>query len=905
MTATTESPPTTSPTSRTDPRSVPVRQGAALRHVAMPLGGIGAGHVALGSDGGLRQWQLHNRPNHRGFIPDSFFAVRVTSTEPPRNVIRLLQSREIADLAPDPTPLVTDDEIPDDQRRLIDLFPGVQRTTFSATYPTGHIAYLDDDLPLDITLEAFTPFVPLDEWASGLPAALFTFTLHNSTDMELHGALAGTLQNAVGWDGVTPSSGNRNPLYGGNVNRVRRSPDRTSLVMDNPSLPADHPGAGQMVLTAVSRNVRAYGQWTEPGQFLRFMEGLNAHRQFEGQDSTRQSAYQNQPIIPHGPSPAGTTWNGGLMIPFWIAPGETVSLTFVMTWYFPNRYVNFDQFGPMRDYGHSRFWLGNAYATRFADALDVSDHVVGNRITLEEVTRSWETLFTGSTLPDVLVEAMSAQASLIRSPTTFWTEDGNFFGFEGALGASTTMWNGDFGGSCPLNCTHVWNYEMALSRLFPRLERRMRSTELDVVQAPEGYIPHRTILPLYLRQLWGEPIGGPTQPALDGMLGAILKTYREMRQDADLDWLREHWEPLRRLLRHIRQTWDANDDGVLEGEQGNTYDIHFFGPNIYIGGLWLAALRAAEEMARLLGEDDRAAELRALFERGGARYDELLWNGEYYIQLLDDAAPTADQFGDGCLSDQLFGQWWAHLLDLGYILPKEHVRTTLESIARYNTRRGFNDFEHGFRVFADRADSGLLVCTWPRGGRPAIPVRYCDEVWTGIEYQVAAHCIMEGLVGQGLTMLTDLRSRYSGERRNPYNEIECGDHYSRAMAGWSVLEAWSGLRYDATRNQLRLVDGPARNGSRLPFVTAAAWGELRQIRTGDDGFEVAFDVRFGTLAIESLILAGLDGAATARIDGEALNIAAGDEAGLTSLTFPEGTTVNAGSVLTVHLGPAV
>jgi non-lysosomal glucosylceramidase len=893
----------TSQTSQTDRRSVSLRHGESLRHVAMPLGGVGAGHVAIGGDGGLRQWQLHNRPNHRGFIPDSFFAVRVTSTEPPRNVIRLLQSREVADLPLDPTPLVTDDEIPQDQRDLVDLFSGVQRTTFSATYPTARIAYLDDELPLAIELEAFTPFIPLDEWASGLPAALFTFTLHNPTDMELHGALAATLQNAVGWDGVTPIAGNRNPLYGGNVNRVRRATDRTSLVMENLSLPPDHPGAGQMVLTAVSPNVRAYEQWTEPGQFLRFMEGLNAHRQFEGQDSTRQSAYQNQPVIQHGPSPAGTTWNGGLMVPFWIMPGETIALTFAMSWYFPNRFVNFDQFGPMRDYGHSRFWLGNAYSSRFASATEVVDHILANRRDLEDTTRAWEALFTGSTLPDVLAEAISAQASLVRSPTTFWTEDGNFFGFEGALGASTTMWNGDFGGSCPLNCSHVWNYEMALSRLFPRLERRMRATELEVVQAPEGYIPHRTILPLYLRQLWGEPIGGPTRPALDGMLGAILKTYREVRQDADLEWLRVHWDHLQRLLRYIRETWDDNGDGVLEGEQGNTYDIHFFGPNIYIGGLWLAALRAAEEMARLLGEEDQVAEFRALFERGSARYDDLLWNGEYYIQLLDDAAPHADQFGDGCLSDQLFGQWWAHLLDLGYILPQEHVRTTLGSIARYNTRRGFSDFEHGFRVFADRSDSGLLVCTWPRGGRPAIPVRYCDEVWTGIEYQVAALSIMEGLIEQGLSMLTDLRARYAGDRRNPYNEIECGDHYSRAMAGWSVLEAWSGLRFDSARNQLRLVHSPGREGSRLPFVTASGWGELRQERKDDGDFEVTFDVRYGVLAIGSLVLVDLAGSVTAGIDGADVSVSVGNETGETALTFPVDTTVSAGSSLTVRLHP--
>ena len=875
--------------------------GENLRHVAMPLGGVGAGHVALGGDGGLRQWQLHNQVNHRGFIPDSFFAIRATSTEPPLNVIRLLQSREVAALPPDPSPLVNDDDIPEEQRRLVERFPGVTRTTFMATYPFAQIDYLDDDLPVAVALEAYTPFIPLDEWASGLPAAVFRFTLRNPTGLEIQGALAGTLQNAVGWDGLTPIAGTRNPLYGGNTNRVRRSPDRTALVMENLSLPPDHPGAGQMMLTALDGNARAYEQWAAPEQFLRFLEGLNVSRQFVGQDSPRQRSYRNLPLLRHGPSPDGTTWNGGLVIPFRLGPGEEIDRTFILSWYFPNRYVNFDQFGQMRDYGLSRFWLGNAYSTRFADAIAVTDFLVTEREALEASSRRWVATLTESSLPGFLVEAMAAQGSLVRSPTTFWTEDGNFFGFEGALGASTSMWNGEFGGSCPLNCSHVWNYEMALSRFFPRLELRMRATEFEHAQAPTGYIPHRTILPLYLRQLWDEPIGGPTAPALDGMLGAVLKTYREVRQGGDVAWLHAHWDNVRRLIAYIRATWDGDGDGVLEGEQGNTYDIHFFGPNIFIGGLWLAALRAGEELARIVGDGTFADELRALFTVGSARYDEHLWNGEYYIQILDEETPLEDQFGDGCLSDQLFGQWWAHLLGLGHILPVDHVRTALAAIVRYNTRAGFRDFEHGFRVYADRDDHGLLVCTWPKGGRPPVPVRYCDEVWTGIEYQVAAHCLMEGLPDEGMRLLANLRRRYAGDRRNPYNEIECGDHYARAMAGWSVVEAISGVRYDAVRHEIALAPAPGRGGSRLPLISATGWGTISQ-NDGADRFRIEIRAEYGTIVLRRVVVDEDDGGATTvEVDGAPLltSIEGGERRQV--VTLPAELVLRTGQSLTVTI----
>ncbi|HLZ59306.1 MAG TPA: GH116 family glycosyl-hydrolase [Ktedonosporobacter sp.] len=828
-------------------------QGEALRHVAMPLGGLGTGQVALGGDGGLRQWQIVNQVNHLGFIPDSFFALRACCTEPPLNVIRILQSREILERGTDHTPLVNDDHIPPEQLELLQHTSGVERTRFTGAYPFATIAYEDEQLPVEVTLEAFSPFIPLDAQASGLPAILFTFTLRNRGQHNIHGCLGGTLQNAVGWDGVTPIAGNRCSLYGGNVNRLRKKAGYTAIVMDNVKLPDDHPGMGQMVLTSLSSHTRAFERWTDPTQFIRFIEGLNTDHHLASHDYSRQRSYKNGPALPAGPSPTGETWNGGLLVSYWLKPGESTTISFIISWYFPNRYVNFDQFGPRRDYGRSRFWLGNEYATRFSDAVDVAEYFIANRTTLEDRSRAWSEGIFSSTLPAWMQEAIAAQGTLLRSPTSFWTEDGKFFGFEGSLGASTNMWNGDFGGSCPLNCTHVWNYEQALSRLFPRLEQTMRETDLEHAQAPEGYIPHRTALPLYLPQFWNVGIGGPTNPALDGMLGTVLKVYREVRQGAGRAWLNRYWPRVERLIEYIIARWDPEQDGVLEGEQPNTYDIAFYGPNMYIGGLWLAALRAGEELAKLQHETRFASDLRRLFEAGSARYDELLWNGEYYIQLIDQSTPLEDQFGEGCLADQLFGQWWAHQLELGYILPEEHVKTTLRAIVRYNFQEGFRGFEHGYRVFADRDDAGLLVCTWPRGGRPEIPVRYCDEVWTGIEYQVGTHCIMEGLVDEGLKVLAAVRQRYDGKRRNPYNEIECGDHYARAMAGWSMLEAMSGFHCNALEDALTFAPVGDANEFRAPFITGTSWGVYSQ-RSEHTCIHVELACSFGELQIQRLTL---------------------------------------------------
>jgi uncharacterized protein (DUF608 family) len=814
----------------------------------MPLGGIGTGNVAICGDGSLRQWQLHNIGNHAGALPFSFFALRVSRIEPPLDTIRILQ-------APVPertrTPLVTDDEAPRWQHELLVAHRGVDDVELQATYPFARLQYLDDELPVDVSLEAFTPLVLHDVERSSLPVAMFTFRIESRDDQYLRGTLAAALQNAVGWDGVTPIDGVHGAGYGGNVNRVVRSGGWTSLVLDNPSLATDAPGAGQMVLAADDSWGIALEQWRRPEELAAFLasHGLADGRSRLDLDPTLGDPAKSAPRTHTGPSAPGSTWNGALGVRFDLQPGESRAVRILLAWSFPNRFVNFEQFGPPKpEWGGSRFWLGNRYTSVHGDAAAVARRVASEWDELRNASLAWPEALESSSLDGETVEHLAAQLAVIRSPTCFQSADGRFFGFEGVLGASSTMWSGAFGGSCPLNCTHVWNYEQALAKTFPELERSMRETELDVMQAPEGFVPHRVIVPLYLRQLWDEPIGGPEEPALDGMLGTVLKTYREVRAGAGEEWLARYWPKVALLLAHVESKWVRDERGVLSGIQPSTHDIDLTGINSFMGTLWLAALRAAEELALLAG-DASAAHYRDLFERASRSYDDALFDGEYYVQRLEPGDSVEFQWLDGCLSDQVIGQWWAHELGLGHILPAEHVRSALRAVVRHNLRSGFDGFEHPYRVFADGADAGLLMCTWPRGGRPAVPTRYCDEVWTGIEYQVAAHCFREGLDDEGWAIVRAVWARYDGSRRNPYNEIECGDHYARALAGWSVLDALGGVRYDAPARALEL-RAPEENGA-LPFVVGGAFGLVRAA-----GDEVELSCAGGRLELASLTLGG-------------------------------------------------
>lgn len=547
-----------------------------------------------------------------------------------------------------------------------------------------------------------------------------------------------------------------------------------------------------------------------------------------------------------GPSAPGRTWNGALANAFTLQPNEERIVTLALAWHFPNRWRD-ETYGwgpPRYQYDHR---LGNQYNNWFKNAAEVAEYLAANRARLEDETHQFHATFYNSTLPRYFLDAVTANASIMRSPIYIWLEDGTVGGFEGSDRC------------CPMNCTHVYNYAMSTAFLLPALERNVRETDLLVQMNPEKhYIPHRTVLPLSLPRLEWE-IGGPHHPALDGELGTILKTYREYRLQGDRAWLATVWERAKTLMRYVMSYHDPDGTGVIRGEQPNTYDTHLYGSNTFIGTLYLAALRAAEEMALLMGEQDTATEFRRRFELGREGYDRICWNGEYYVNVFD--APDANAntynegncYGPGCHSDQLLGQWWAYILGLGYVLPEEHVRQTLKAIHQYNWRADLSSHQHQQRVFAQGTEKGLLTATWPKGGRPERPILYCDEVWTGIEYHVAASFIYEGMVQEGLQIVRGARDRYTGNQRNPWSEIECGGHYARAMSSYSLMTAAAGLLYDAESGSLTLAPRITPENYKGFFVGSKGWGSVSQQR--EKGRQRnAVSVRYGELTLTELTL---------------------------------------------------
>jgi hypothetical protein len=274
-----------------------------------------------------------------------------------------------------------------------------------------------------------------------------------------------------------------------------------------------------------------------------------------------------------------------------------------------------------------------------------------------------------------------------------------------------------------------------------------------------------------------------------------------------------------------------------------------------VGSLYLAALRAGEEMALIQAERDYAERLRTIFDRGSRESILRLWNGSYFEQDVDLQQHPDFQYLEGCLSDQMFGQGWAHQLGLGYLYPREYVRRALESVWTYNWAPDVsaqNKVHSPLRVFAGPGEGGLFLCTWPRSqhlGEAA--VRYKNEVWTGIEYQVASHMLYEGMADEGLAMIRAIHERYDGRRHNPWNEIECGDHYARALASWGCLLAATGFVYDGPAGIVEFAPRLSPDDFRAFFTGAGGWGHLVQQRSESEQRN-RIELRWGSLAISMM-----------------------------------------------------
>jgi uncharacterized protein (DUF608 family) len=841
-------------------------EGPALKEIAFPLGGIGTGTISLGGRGDLRDWEIFNRPGKGIKLPFTFFALHFEG-EDGRRGVRVLEG-------PLTPPFTERDGYP---RTEVPGLPRMERARFFGEYPFARVEFEDSRVPLQIIMEAFNPMIPLNPEDSGIPAVLIRFRVKNLSSGRIKASVAGSVLNPIGFDGQGNLDSIANEKFGQNVNEIRKSAVLSGLAMSSKKAEPQSPAFGTMALATPWKDITYISHWVRGD----WWDDLQIFwDDFSDDGRLKDSAEAS-------PSPDGRTDLGTLGLTVSLGPAEEAALPFVLSWNFPNVLNYFDVVPKQRG-----SLLRNHYAERFADAWAAAEYLVQNLDRLERETRLFHDAVFASTLPPYVLDAVSSQASIIRTTTCFWLEGGRFFGFEGC---------NDRGGCCPLNCAHVWNYEQSLAFLYPSLERSMRETDFLNQVRPDGAMIFRTSLPLESGAYWD------FRPAADGQMGRIISLYRDWQISGDDAFLRKLWPQAKRALEYAWTSWDMDKDGLLEGEQHNTYDIEFYGPNSMLAGFYLGALLAGSRMAEAMGDNAAARMYQDVFERGKRKYNELLWNGEYYIQKYDHVMEKKYQYGEGCLSDQVLGQWLGMVSGLGRFLPEDRLKTTLGSIYRYNFLTDFRDFSNCQRTYALGDEKGLLLCSWPKGGRPPLPFVYSDEVWTGIEYQVASHLIYEGLLEEGLSIVKAVRDRYDGRRRNPWDEVECGHHYARAMSSWGVLLALQGYSYSGPEMRLGFAPLVYPEDFRTFWSAGSGWGSYFQITQEEKLLKAGISVLSGDLRLRELSLrlppdflgkkiVSLKGS----LDGKALKLQFAKDGRTVIVSSRKPLTVSAGQVLSIE-----
>ena len=747
--------------------------GKYTREISFPLGGIGTGSIGIDGEGRLIDWEIFNKPSKGSVNGHSHFAIRA------------IQGDKI-------TAAVLNGDM---QKELIGqynkhqwswncfgfgankekmcAFPHFKNVEFNGEFPIASIDFNDEKFPANVNMMAFNPFIPGDSKNSSIPAAFFVVEVENTTSENITYDIALSLANP----------------YQQSINKGDTKNGFKTLTFVNAGVGKDEIGYGDLTIatdcdTTYTQTYWYRGSWQD--HLVTFWND------FSGEKNIKDRIYDT----------AGYYDMGTLMAEIDVRPNEKKKVKFVLSWNVPTNYNYWNEY--KNEDGTHKTWK-NYYATIFENSFETAVYSLENWHDFYTRTLKFKETLHNSSLPKQVIEAASANLSVLKSPTVLRLEDGSFYGWEGVA---------ELMGLCEGTCQHVWNYAYAMCFLFPDLERSIRDVEFKYSTDENGKMMFRTNLPLGRAMFEG-------RACLDGQMGTVIKCYREWKISGDNKWLEDNWENIKKVLEyawseHNGDCWDRDKDGVLEGRQHHTLDLEMFGPSSWLEGMYLAALKAASEMAEFLGDTEKAKEYMDLFEKGYKWTKENLFNGKYFIQKVDitdkailekfdcvdaywnyEVNQIKYQLSEGSSIDQMLAQWHADIVGLGEIFDKKQMACALSEMMQNNFKPTMRDFVNPWRAFALNDEAGTIICDYPADcNKPKIPLSYSEETNTGFEYAFAGLLCSQGKLDDGLKVVKAVRDRYDGEKRNPWNEFECGNNYARSMASYAFIPILSGFEFD-------------------------------------------------------------------------------------------------------------
>ncbi|MEW6997786.1 GH116 family glycosyl-hydrolase [Colwelliaceae bacterium BS250] len=815
-----------------------------LQYIGMPISGIGTGTVYIGGDGKLWVWDIFNE-HHEGVVPQVYKHPTLTNLHGDKGI----NVRNGANYISPPAQTspwhfeqgfaVAIEQQGHKIRRTLD-HKGFSDITFKGQAPIADISYYDASTKLNVELEAMTPYIPLDTDRSSYPATIMRYVFTNKS--------ASTMRLSVeGWS-------------------------------ENPVLQNKAEQQNAHLLTS---------KYADKG-------GIGFISTAKGNDSTAQQAINTLPdfgsfsmmCLDSNSSVAINSELATLTTELELEPGQTKEVSFVVSWFFPNQTALFKE-----EHRNIKRWYASKYTDAKAVALDIANSISE----LSNLTKIWRDTWYDSTLPHWLLERAIIPTNALQTNTAYRFDNNRFWAWEGV-------------GCCEGTCTHVWHYAQAVGRLFPDLERDLRErTDYGLGFQDNGAILFR-----------GEY---NDKDATDGQAGVILRTYREHQMSEDDAFLKRVYPKAKKALQYLILV-DAQGgmpDGIPEGEQHNTLDAEWYGKIPVISSLYIAALRAGEEMAIVM-EDKEFANLCAGIYQQGQKNILKLFNPKhgFFTQEIDPNHSDAIGIGEGCYIDQVIGQWWANQLNLGRLYNGKAIRSALSSLWDYNFCPDMGPFRDSIatptakgRTYALAGEAGLVMCTWPKGGRQGDWEKYWQygyfqECMTGFEYQVAGHMVWESdeepeFLTKGLAITRAIHDRYNGSKRNPYNEIECSDHYARAMASYGVYLAASGFENDGPKKHLGFKPRMTDKGNfKSAFTSAEGWGsfELNNQKKGND---ITLNLHYGKLPLKTLALRTTNKISVSSVETSHGEASVSKDGKDITLTFNKPIMLNAGDALTMTL----
>ncbi|HCE44417.1 MAG TPA: hypothetical protein DET40_12790 [Lentisphaeria bacterium] len=822
-----------------DKRKHLIYKGSKLKEISFPLGGIGSGCIGLSGNGRLVDWEIYNRPNKNSLNGFSHFAVKAEKNGKLVDA-RVLQGDLNPPYAGGTAGVHSHGFGFGPARETMAGLPHFKDVEFKGEFPMAELSFKDLNFPGAARITAFNPFIPLNEKDSSIPAAFFEIEIKNTTKSKLDYTVALTVKNP-------------NPKEK-NIHSTSKTKNISLLNLGTTVPPTENEvGFGDMSIATDCPDTSSQACWFRGTWFDNlgiYWRDLCAPGKLKPRKYSEENKSQDSD-------------HGTLAAHFRLQPGKTGKVRFIISWNFPylQNYWNPQKCECSGGCGSekTKAWK-NYYATIFGDSKESAAYGIKNWERLFNGTMLFKDALFSSSLPVPVLDAISANISILKTPTCLRLEDGSFYGFEGCSASS---------GCCEGSCTHVWNYAYALPFLFPQLERSMRDLDYKYNLRDDGGMPFRLQLPA------GRDRSG-FRPCVDGQFGNVIKVYRDWKISGDTEWLKGIWPRVKKSIEFAwdkgnTDLWDPEKSGVITGRQHHTLDVELFGPNSWLTGFYLAALKAGAEMAEACGEPEAAKEYLAIFRKGREFVDRKLFNGEYYSQTVDleDRSllkPFGDaegyywnkehgeikyQIGDGCGIDQVVAQWHANLCGLGDVFDPDKTKKALRSIYNYNFRKSFREFTNFCRLYVLNDEAGTMMFSWPDGIRkPVVPIPYAEETMHGFEYQAACHMIMEGMIREGAELVKAVRDRYDGEKRNPWNEIECGSNYARSMASYSLLNAFSGFTYDLARREIGF-NPPQALKLPLKFFWSlgTGWGTVEMNKGG-----MSIHVLHGKLDLEKIRL---------------------------------------------------